>query len=131
MKQLSNDPWGFDDDPFLDDDFDGPVEVPQTKRGFGLALEWRLVAGVVSFVSFVVAALMLGLSLAGTRGYGAVVAAALAYLLAVWVDLDTRRKRHERRNYSRPRLTAGLRLATFMAAVSVAWLAASSLAGAT
>lgn len=123
---MSGDPWGFDDDPFQDDDYFGsPVGVASGKAGGSGGLRRTLVGAV----SAVLASVTLLSSLAGARGYGAVIVAALAYLLAAWVDLDARSARYRNRAYGRPPATVGLRSLTFAAALWVAWLAASSLAG--
>ncbi len=122
---MSSDPWGSDNDPFLDDDLsvdsftvsDG-TESPSRKR-------YRTLAAV----SVVVASAALVVALAGARGYGMVGMSAVAYLLAVLADLHARKSRYDLRNYRRPLLTAGLRVATFGTALWVAWLVASSLAG--
>ena len=122
---MNRDPWGSDDDPFHDDLLSGgSLEVSDgAKRS--LAKPHRIVGAV----SVAVASAALGVSLAGDRGYGIVGLAAVAYLLAVLADLSARRSRHDVRNYRRPRLTAGLRVATFGTALWVGWLVASSLAG--
>lgn len=125
---MSSDPWGFDEDQFADDDdFGRPVGVADGKAGGSVKLRRR----VLGALSLVVAAVTLGVSLAGNAGYGAVVISAFAYLVAVWVDNDTREQRHSNRNPKPPLATVVLRSATFAAALWVGWLAASSLAGAT
>ena len=122
---MSSDPWGFDEDLFAaDDQLGGPVAAEQGTSGRSVG--HRPVLGAVSFVVAVVTLLV---SLAGARGYVAVGFSALAYLLAVWVDLSTRAARHASRNYRRPKSTVALRSATFVMALVVGWLAASSLAG--
>ena len=125
---MSSDPWGFDNDPFADDDrFGSPVGVADGKAGGS----GKLRRGLFGALSVAVAAVTLVVSLAGSAGFGAVVVSALAYLLAVWVDCDAREQRHRNRNPKRPLVTASLRSLTFAAALGVGWLAASSLAGAT
>ncbi len=122
---MNSDPWVSDNDPFHDDNlFVGSPEVSDDTKS-PLAKTHRKVAAV----SVVVASAALGVSLAGNRGYGIVGLAAVAYLLAVLADWSARRSRHYARNYRRPRPTTGLRVATFVAALWVGWLAASSLAG--
>ena len=122
---MNRDPWGSDDDPFHDDLlYGGSLEVSDGTKS-PLAKPHRIVGAV----SVAVASAALGVSLAGDRGYGIVGLAAVAYLLAVLADLSARRSRQDVRNYRRPRLTAGLRVATFVTALWVGWLVASSLAG--
>ena len=118
---MNSDPWGSDNDPFDDDDLSvGLLEVSD-----GTKSPHRIVGAV----SLAVASAALVLSLAGTRGYGIVGLAAVAYLLAVLSDLYARRSRHDVRNYRRPLSMAGLRVVTFVTALWVGWLVASSLAG--
>lgn len=122
---MNSDPWVSDNDPFHDDNlFVGSLEVSDGTKS-PLAKTHRKVAAV----SVAVASAALGVSLAGDQGYGIVGLAAVAYLLAVLADLSARRSRHDVRNYRRPLPTAALRVATFVTALWVGWLVASSLAG--
>lgn len=123
---MSSDPWGStDDDPFSDDGLPvGSLAASDTAKT-PLAEPNRLFAAA----SVVVASTVLVVSLAGYRGYGLVGLGAVAYLLAVLADLTTRRSRHNAGDYRRPLPTVGLRVATFVAALWVGWLVASSLAG--
>ena len=123
---MSSDPWGFDDEPFAgDEQFGSPGTAARKAPSRALRLP------VLAAVSALVAALVLVFSLLGAPGYGAVIVAALAYLLAALVDLKVRDRRFASRKYKRPWLTVVLRGATFTVALVVAWLAASSLAGTT
>lgn len=122
---MSSDPWRSDNDPFRDDDLvvdslplSDATESPLAKR-------YRTFAAL----SVVVAFAALAVSLAGARGFGIVGLSAVAYLLAVMADLYARRSRHDVRNYRRPLSMAGLRVVTFVTALWVGWLVASSLAG--
>ena len=122
---MNSDPWVSDNDPFHNDNLSVDSLAVSDGTKSPLAKRHRKVAAV----SVVVASAALVLSLAGTRGYAMVGLSAVAYLLAVLADLDARRSRQDVRNYRRPRLTAGLRVATFVTALWVGWLVASSLAG--
>ena len=122
---MNSDPWGSADDPFHDDDL--IVDSPTVSDGSNGPLAKR--HRIVGAVSVVLASAALVLLLAGARGYGTVGLSAFAYLLAVLADLQARRSRHDVRNYRRPAPTAALRVATFVTALWVGWLVASSLAG--
>lgn len=124
---MSSDPWGTGNDPFNEGQtFDASVVEPEPSKGKGK--RHLVLLGAASAVTALVA---LAASLAGVNGYGAVGLSAVGYLLAVLADLSARRSRYRNKNYRRPLTTASLRVAVFVIAVWVAWLAASSLAGAT
>ncbi len=122
---MSSDPWGSDNDPFHDDD----LSVDSLAVSDGTERQSRKRYRTLAAVSVVVASAALVVALAGARGYGTVVISAVAYLLAVLADLYARKSQHDVRNYRRPLPTAGLRVATFVTALWVGWLVASSLAG--
>ena len=124
---MSSDPWGFDDEPFASDDQFGS---PAAAAGKAPSRALRL-PGLLGAASVVSSAAALLVSLLGAPGYGAVIFAALAHLLAARVDFAVRDERFASRNYNRPPATVALRCVTFASALWVAWLAASSLAGGT
>ena len=121
---MSNDPWGTDSDPFDDGGFDGEAVASETAGHSFFKKHTVLLAS-----SVVVATTALVVSLASDASYGTVGLAAVAYLLAVMADLFARSSRYEVRVYRRPLVAVGMRIATFVIALWVGWLAASSLAG--
>ncbi|MCY4271057.1 MAG: hypothetical protein OXF00_00235 [bacterium] len=116
---MSQDPWGAGTDLFS-----GEVASGDSRR--------RLHSPAVLLGIAAAALTLVGLtaSLSGSEGHVAVAAAAAGYLLAVLSDVLARRAGYRAKKYRRPPLPVALRVAAFALAVWVAWMAASTLAGA-
>ena len=121
---MNIDPIAAAEDPFAEDDIRSAIRessaaVPPERTHLlilGLSGVLALAALIAAFVR--------------SSGYVLFAVAVVAYLLAVLADLVLRRTRFQRGKFGRSVLTVSWRAATFVSALVVAWLAASTLAGA-
>lgn len=119
---MNTGPFERNPDPFAEEGFSSSSsQIAPPKRDTSIV--------IVAAPAILASLLAVVLYWWGVVGYGAVGMAAFGYVLAVLADTQTRRKRYDQRNFVRPKLTASLRVVTFMLALLIAWLVASNLAG--